>query len=71
MILTSMQFIITKMLSKDPSEYPDAKGQPHVQAALKMRKMNKPVRVGDVIPYVICEGTYMALFFFKIDLNNR
>jgi DNA polymerase family B len=30
-------FIIYKRLGKDPSDYPDAKSQPHVQVALRMK----------------------------------
>jgi DNA polymerase alpha subunit A len=50
------KYVITKGLSKAPNEYPDANGQPHVQAALQMISMGKTVRVGDFIPYVVCEG---------------
>ena len=49
-------FVITKGLSKDPAEYPDAKSLPHVQVAMRMRQHNKSVQVGDHIPYVICTG---------------
>jgi DNA polymerase alpha subunit A len=31
------QYTITKGLTKAPSEYPDAKNQPHVQVALQVR----------------------------------
>ncbi len=31
------KFIITKQLTKQPSEYPDAANQPHVQVALRRR----------------------------------
>eukprot|EP00026_Physarum_polycephalum_P000493 Phypoly_transcript_00494.p1 GENE.Phypoly_transcript_00494~~Phypoly_transcript_00494.p1 ORF type:complete len:1064 (+),score=166.17 Phypoly_transcript_00494:1336-4527(+) len=50
------QYTITKSLTKEPEDYQDAKSQPHVQVALKMRNMGKRVRQGDFIPYVICEG---------------
>lgn len=49
------QFVITKGLNKSPKDYPDVKGQPHLQVALKMLKLNKPVNIGDHIPYVICK----------------
>jgi DNA polymerase alpha subunit A len=49
------KFVITKSLNKSPKDYPDAKGQPHLQVALAMLKANKPVNVGDNIPYVICK----------------
>jgi DNA polymerase alpha subunit A len=47
------QYIITKGLSKHPDQYPDGKSQPHVQVAKMMLKANRPVNVGDHIPYVI------------------
>jgi DNA polymerase alpha subunit A len=43
-------------LTKSPQEYPNPKAHPHVQVALKMQNQGKPARVGDFIPYVICEG---------------
>ncbi len=48
------QFIITKGLNKLPRDYPDIKGQAHLQVALKMVEAGRPVNVGDHIPYVIC-----------------
>ena len=33
------KYIVTKGLTKDPKDYPDAKSQPHVQVALAMREM--------------------------------
>jgi len=48
------QFVVTKGLNKNPREYPDAKNQPHLQVALRMLENNKPVNIGDHIPYVIC-----------------
>jgi len=55
MNLDLSQYIITKGLNKSPKDYPDCKGQPHLQVALKMLKENKPVNIGDHIPYVICK----------------
>ena len=34
------KFIITKQLTKQPSQYPDAASQPHVQVALRRRAAN-------------------------------
>jgi len=51
------KFVITKGLNKHPKDYPDAKSQPHLQVALEMMRRNKPVSVGDHIPYVICTLT--------------
>ena len=48
------RFIVTKGLNKNPKDYPDVKGQPHLQVALEMIKQNKPVNIGDHIPYIIC-----------------
>eukprot|EP01114_Cavostelium_apophysatum_P017174 TRINITY_DN5038_c0_g1_i2.p1 TRINITY_DN5038_c0_g1~~TRINITY_DN5038_c0_g1_i2.p1 ORF type:complete len:1439 (+),score=499.62 TRINITY_DN5038_c0_g1_i2:132-4448(+) len=50
------KYIITKSLTKDPQDYPDKKGQPHVTLALKLRAKGKSVRVGDRIQFVICQG---------------
>ena len=51
------EFVVTKGLNKSPKDYPDVKGQPHLQVALKLLKANKPVNIGDHIPYVICNET--------------
>eukprot|EP00602_Paraphysomonas_sp_CaronLab_P000598 CAMPEP_0185022260 /NCGR_PEP_ID=MMETSP1103-20130426/4977_1 /TAXON_ID=36769 /ORGANISM="Paraphysomonas bandaiensis, Strain Caron Lab Isolate" /LENGTH=1359 /DNA_ID=CAMNT_0027554251 /DNA_START=80 /DNA_END=4156 /DNA_ORIENTATION=+ len=48
------EFVVTKGLNKSPKDYPDVKGQPHLQVALQLLKANKPVNIGDHIPYVIC-----------------
>lgn len=47
-------FIIHKRLGKNPEDYPDAKSQPHVQVALRMKAKGGSARAGDVIPYVFC-----------------
>ncbi|TFY64658.1 hypothetical protein EVJ58_g2476 [Rhodofomes roseus] len=49
-------FIIFKRLGKNPEDYPDAKSQPHVQVALRMKARGGTARSGDVIPYVFCLG---------------
>lgn len=43
------KFIITKQLTKKPSDYPDAQNQPHVQVALRRAKQNKRDGVAQVI----------------------
>lgn len=43
-------------LGKNPEDYPDAKSQPHVQVALRMKARGITARAGDVIPYVFCLG---------------
>ena len=47
---------ITKLLSKDPAQYGDAKSQPHAQAALRFRAEGGKVGVGDYITYIICKA---------------
>jgi DNA polymerase alpha subunit A len=47
------EFIITKGLNKNPHDYPDKKGQPHLQVAMRMIQNGKAVNVGDHIPFVI------------------
>ncbi|KAJ2455895.1 DNA-directed DNA polymerase alpha catalytic subunit pol1 [Coemansia sp. RSA 2336] len=49
------KFIIHKGLTKPPENYTDAKSQPHVQVALRMRAQGKAVRSGESIPYVVCK----------------
>ncbi|OAX38875.1 hypothetical protein K503DRAFT_717476 [Rhizopogon vinicolor AM-OR11-026] len=47
-------FIIYKRLGKNPEDYPDAKSQPHVQVALRLKAKGGSARNGDVISYVFC-----------------
>jgi DNA polymerase alpha subunit A len=47
-------FVVTKSLTKDPEAYADARSQPHVQVALRLKGRGLSVRAGDLIPYVIC-----------------
>jgi DNA polymerase alpha subunit A len=47
---------VPKRLGKNPEDYPDAKSQPHVQVALRMKARGGTPRAGDVIPYVFCLG---------------
>ncbi|KAH6916400.1 DNA polymerase alpha catalytic subunit [Coprinopsis sp. MPI-PUGE-AT-0042] len=47
-------FIIFKRLGKNPEDYPDAKSQPHVQVALRMKAKGQSARNGDVISYIFC-----------------
>uniref|UniRef100_A0A2N9J665 DNA-directed DNA polymerase n=1 Tax=Fagus sylvatica TaxID=28930 RepID=A0A2N9J665_FAGSY len=55
------KYIITKTLTKPPEAYPDAKNQPHVQVAQKLKQSGYSTgcNVGDTIPYIICceQGT--------------
>lgn len=49
-------FVISKSLTKEPEAY---KGTcfPHVTVALRMKKRKEIVRVGDLIPYVVCSNS--------------
>ncbi|GMF18014.1 unnamed protein product [Phytophthora lilii] len=49
------QYVITKSLNKQPEQYPDRAKQYHVQVALALRAMGKPVGAGTHIPYVLCK----------------
>ncbi|KAH7429421.1 hypothetical protein KP509_09G047200 [Ceratopteris richardii] len=50
------KYVITKSLTKAPEAYPDAKNQPHVQVALRLKQAGHRVgcSVGDTVPYIIC-----------------
>jgi len=54
-------------LTKLPSDYPDKKGQPHVQVALRMQSRGMHVQAGDVIPYIMCEvHTQLSIFILHV-----
>lgn len=42
-------------MTKEPSSYADAKIQPHVTVALRMRQKGLSAAAGDTIPYAICQ----------------
>lgn len=49
-------FEILKQLTKPPSEYVDAKNQPHVLVAMRLNaSKTSNIRQGDVVKYVICQ----------------
>ncbi|GAB2231798.1 hypothetical protein Drorol1_Dr00010810 [Drosera rotundifolia] len=50
------KYVITKTLTKPPEAYPDAKNQPHVQVALRLKQSgySSGSSAGDTVPYVIC-----------------
>ncbi|RUS21275.1 DNA polymerase family B-domain-containing protein [Endogone sp. FLAS-F59071] len=48
------KFVINKGLTKNPEDYADAKNQPHVQVALRLKKRGISIRAGDTVPYAIC-----------------
>ncbi|CAK9159461.1 unnamed protein product [Ilex paraguariensis] len=52
------KYVITKSLTKPPEAYPDAKSQPHVEVALRLKKSGYVTgcSAGDTVPYIIsCE----------------
>ncbi|KAG7388334.1 DNA-directed DNA polymerase alpha catalytic subunit pol1 [Phytophthora pseudosyringae] len=49
------QYVITKSLNKQPEQYPDRAKQYHVQVAIALRAMGKPVGAGTHIAYVLCK----------------
>ena len=53
------EFIITKQLTKSPSEYSDFKSLPHVAVANRQKAKGKTDTelVGNFIPFVICIDT--------------
>lgn len=50
-------WVLAQRLGKNPEDYPDAKSQPHVQVALKMKSKGGTARAGDVVPYIFCLGS--------------
>mmetsp|Transcript_35311 Transcript_35311/g.31160 ORF Transcript_35311/g.31160 Transcript_35311/m.31160 type:complete len:562 (+) Transcript_35311:3-1688(+) len=48
------RFVITKKLTKKPSDYPDPTKQPHVMVAMEMQKLGMNVQTGSFIEYIIC-----------------
>ncbi|GJJ73079.1 DNA polymerase alpha subunit A [Entomortierella parvispora] len=48
------KFVVNKGLTKAPEDYADAKVQPHVQVALRLKSKGISIRAGDTVPYVIC-----------------
>ncbi|KNA17466.1 hypothetical protein SOVF_079750 [Spinacia oleracea] len=50
------KYEITKSLTKPPEAYPDAKNQPHVQVALRLKQkgLSSGCSAGDTVPYIIC-----------------
>lgn len=55
-------FIITKQLSKAPTEFTNIKTLPHVQVALRMnKKRQRRFKKGDMVDYIICnDGTNLV-----------
>ncbi|UJR25876.1 hypothetical protein I4U23_007226 [Adineta vaga] len=51
------EYEINRQLSKDPSDYSDAKSLPHVQIALRFNtnSTGRKMKRGDTIAYIVCE----------------
>lgn len=67
------KFEILKQLTRNPTEYADAKSQPHVQVALRLNATKKfAYKQGDVVKYVICHvsGFWILVFFMKMIENQ-
>ncbi|KAJ1990888.1 DNA-directed DNA polymerase alpha catalytic subunit pol1 [Dimargaris cristalligena] len=47
------KYVVNKGLNKNPEDYNDAKSQPHVQVALRMKRKGETIGSGDTVPYVI------------------
>ncbi|KAL8477076.1 hypothetical protein ACS0TY_029401 [Phlomoides rotata] len=50
------KYVITKTLTKPPEAYPDARNQPHVEVALRLKRSGYVTgcSAGDTVPYIIC-----------------
>ncbi|KAL4183613.1 hypothetical protein AMTRI_Chr11g99120 [Amborella trichopoda] len=50
------KYVITKSLTKPPEDYADARNQPHVQVALRLKQSGHRIgcSAGDTVPYIIC-----------------
>ena len=51
-----VDYVMRRKLTKQVSEYKDAKSQPHVQVAMHMQSSGKGVNVGQSIPFIVCQG---------------
>ncbi|KAI5782718.1 hypothetical protein EDC01DRAFT_664616 [Geopyxis carbonaria] len=52
----AMKFAIFTKLGKNPEEYPNGKTMPQIQVALRKKARGDPVKVGDVISFIITGG---------------
>ncbi|RNC61911.1 putative DNA polymerase I alpha catalytic subunit [Trypanosoma cruzi] len=63
-------FVISKSLTKEPESYRGT-AFPHAAVALRMKQRKENVRVGDLIPYVICEGEHLNDKAYHVDEVRR
>lgn len=47
------EYTIFTRLGKEPEDYAQGKTMPHVQVALRKKARGEPVKVGDVIPFIV------------------
>ncbi|KPI86831.1 putative DNA polymerase I alpha catalytic subunit [Leptomonas seymouri] len=59
-------FVISKSLTKEPEAYRGS-SFPHATVALRMKQRKELVRVGDLIPYVICTGERLSDKAFHVE----
>ncbi|KPA78075.1 putative DNA polymerase I alpha catalytic subunit [Leptomonas pyrrhocoris] len=59
-------FVISKSLTKEPEAY-RGNSFPHATVALRMKQRKELVRVGDLIPYVICTGERLSDKAFHVE----
>lgn len=59
-------FVISKSLTKEPEAY-RGNSFPHAAVALRMKQRKELVRVGDLIPYVICTGERLSDKAFHVE----
>ncbi|CAN1764594.1 DNA polymerase alpha catalytic subunit, partial [Linum perenne] len=61
------QYVITKSLTKPPEAYPDAKNQPHVMVALRLKQSGYTTGCSshDTVPYVICTKQVCCSFIVE------
>ncbi|RNF03775.1 putative DNA polymerase I alpha catalytic subunit [Trypanosoma rangeli] len=64
------EFVISKSLTKEPESYRGT-AFPHAAVALRMKQRKENVRVGDLIPYVICEGEHLNDKAYHVDEVRR
>lgn len=70
-LVPAEQFVICKALTRNPQEYPDAKGQPHVLVALRMNeKYHTHYKHGDTVEYVMCLVSYAILPPSESDVSS-
>uniref|UniRef100_A0A0A9XHA7 DNA-directed DNA polymerase n=1 Tax=Lygus hesperus TaxID=30085 RepID=A0A0A9XHA7_LYGHE len=65
-VYTLREFVISKSLTKEPELYKGG-SFPHAAVAQRMKARKELVRVGDLIPYVICTGEKLNERAYHVD----